>query len=560
MDLTERETHLANLARELHSTRKLSPTQIRQRAGFLDGNDQPYIPLETIQKWLDGIPTAAPASSRPTSSQPTPAPPRPQWLDGTPAAAPASSRPPSPQPTPAPPRQADDTSALHAKMALMEAQLRRLSFEARRTPSPGCSPQVSPGRSERSRSASPRSSAGDSREVIAELKQMNTQLMAQLATAIAALGVVDRRDTAPPVNPAAAKPFKDWLPQVEAYTGEAHRSPEAFLAQFYLYAKQNNVPAAERTRQLIGKLTGAAQTWYTLAFSNDPAAATEAQIALGLRKAFGQEYAGARALRAMFHVTPQPTQGGHQRLLALDQREEQARQHRVPRDAGPNEHRFSRVLALFLPDELSSFLGELTADPRCSEEALRQLEETSDGLAASETAVRASLAPTSPAREELFFLRVKLAEAALRRIPAPAAGHTRARCAKTEETPDPLPATPAGAPPAAPPQATTPPSSGSPADYVARCSRLTAEHAAQSAGTGFVGPPHYFGDNKDDDRRARNQAELKRRRTAGLCFKCRVTDVKDLPFLQCPLHGALATDPNPPTVGRTRTAAPRKQA
>ena len=560
MDLTERETHLANLARELHSTRKLSPTQIRQRAGFLDGNDQPYIPLETIQKWLDGIPTAAPASSRPTSSQPTPAPPRPQWLDGTPAAAPASSRPPSPQPTPAPPRQADDTSALHAKMALMEAQLRRLSLEARRTPSPGCSPQVSPGRSELSRSASPRSSAGDSREVIAELKQMNTQLMAQLATAIAALGVVDRRDTAPPVNPAAAKPFKDWLPQVEAYTGEAHRSPEAFLAQFYLYAKQNNVPAAERTRQLIGKLTGAAQTWYTLAFSNDPAAATEAQIALGLRKAFGQEYAGARALRAMFHVTPQPTQGGHQRLLALDQREEQARQHRVPRDAGPNEHRFSRVLALFLPDELSSFLGELTADPRCSEEALRQLEETSDGLAASETAVRASLAPTSPAREELFFLRVKLAEAALRRIPAPAAGHTRARCAKTEETSDPLPATPAGAPPAAPPQATTPPSSGSPADYVARCSRLTAEHAAQSAGTGFVGPPHYFGDNKDDDRRARNQAELKRRRTAGLCFKCRVTDVKDLPFLQCPLHGALATDPNPPTVGRTRTAAPRKQA
>ncbi len=94
MDLTERETHLASLARELHSTCKLSPTQIRQRAGFLDGNDQPYIPLETIQNWLDGIPAAAPASSRPTSSQPTPAPPRQQWLDGTPAAAPASLRPP----------------------------------------------------------------------------------------------------------------------------------------------------------------------------------------------------------------------------------------------------------------------------------------------------------------------------------------------------------------------------------------------------------------------------------------------------------------------------------
>ncbi len=43
MDMTawELDTKLANLARELHSTRKLSPTQIRQRAGFLDSNDQP---------------------------------------------------------------------------------------------------------------------------------------------------------------------------------------------------------------------------------------------------------------------------------------------------------------------------------------------------------------------------------------------------------------------------------------------------------------------------------------------------------------------------------------
>ena len=40
------------------------------------------------------------------------------------------------------------------------------------------------------------------------------------------------------------------------------------------------------------------------------------------------------------------------------------------------------------------------------------------------------------------------------------------------------------------------------------------------------------------------------RRAAGYCFKCRVSDVKDLPFLECPLHGALAFDPNPPTVGR----------
>jgi hypothetical protein len=176
--MTERDTQLANLARELHLTRKFSPMQIRQRAGFLDSNDQPYIPLETIQSLLDGAPAAAPTPS---------------------------------QPAPALPLQADDTSALHAKMARMEAQLRRLSSEARKTTSPGCSPRVSRVRSESSRLTSPR--ATDSREVIIELKQMNAQLVAQLTTAIAALGVVDRCDPAPPIRLAAAKPSADGFPR-----------------------------------------------------------------------------------------------------------------------------------------------------------------------------------------------------------------------------------------------------------------------------------------------------------------------------------------------------------
>ncbi len=161
---------------------------------------------------------------------------------------------------------------------------------------------------------------------------------------------------------------------------------------------------------MIGKLTGPAQTWYTFTFANEPATATESLIALGLSKALGQEYAGARALRVMYQVTAQPTQSGAQRLLALDQHEEQA--HWVPRDAGPYKTRFSRVLALFLPEELNPFLGEHTADSRCSEEALRQLEETSDLRAAPNAAGRESLAPTSPAREALFAIRVQLAEAA----------------------------------------------------------------------------------------------------------------------------------------------------
>ena len=80
----------------------------------------------------------------------------------------------------------------------------------------------------------------------------------------------------------------------------------------------------ERARQ-IGNKTCSARTCYTYTFASDPTLATESQIALGLRKAFGQENAGYRALCALYRVTAQPTQSGAQRLLALAQREEQAR-------------------------------------------------------------------------------------------------------------------------------------------------------------------------------------------------------------------------------------------
>ena len=92
--------------------------------------------------------------------------------------------------------------------------------------------------------------------------------MAQLATASrlvsSVLGTVDRRTSDPPVSQPEAKPFKDWIPQVDPYSGEANRAPEAFLAQFRLNARQNSVPDTERARQLIGKLTGPTQLWCTL--------------------------------------------------------------------------------------------------------------------------------------------------------------------------------------------------------------------------------------------------------------------------------------------------------
>lgn len=64
----------------------------------------------------------------------------------------------------------------------------------------------------------------------------------------------------------------------------------------------------------------------------------------------------------MSHVTAQPAQTGAQRLRTLDQREEQARRLRVPLDAGPAEHRFSRLLPLFLADELDRFLLMLSGE------------------------------------------------------------------------------------------------------------------------------------------------------------------------------------------------------
>jgi hypothetical protein len=174
-----------------------------------------------------------------------------------------------------------------------------------------------------------------------QLAQMNAQLLDQVATSnqlvTRLLDVVDSRA---PASPAPAQPYKDLVPMVKPYSGTG--SPEAWLAEFYLYARP--VPSGERARQLIAKLADQAKTWYTLTFANADAPATEAQLAVGLRKLFGKEYAGAWALRDLFHVTAQPSQSGAQRLLALDQREALERQHHVPLNAGQNELLFSRLL------------------------------------------------------------------------------------------------------------------------------------------------------------------------------------------------------------------------
>ena len=70
-------------------------------------------------------------------------------------------------------------------------------------------------------------------ELIDQLKQMNPQLMAQLATASQLVSsvlctlAVDHRCPVPLASQPEAKPFNDWIPQVDSvdkYSGEANRA------------------------------------------------------------------------------------------------------------------------------------------------------------------------------------------------------------------------------------------------------------------------------------------------------------------------------------------------
>ena len=73
--------------------------------------------------------------------------------------------------------------------------------------------------------------------------------------------------------------------------------------------------------------------------------------------------------------------------------------------------------------------------------------------------------------------------------------------------------------------------------------------------------PRCFEDKQEANPKAKNQAELKRCWAAGSCFKCRVSraNVTNLPFLECPLHGAQASDPDQLTVGRTLATPAQKR-
>jgi hypothetical protein len=136
-------------------------------------------------------------------------------------------------------------------------------------------------------------------------------------------------------------------------------------------------------------------------------------------------------------------------------------------------------------------------------------------------------------------------------------GAAAARLARTAgfiETPrdlspaqEPRPTTASPLSPAAAPSAR----SGVPHDYVARCcgaaavSRRSTRHKAP--GQNFVAPPHYFGITRTTPvaRPTRNQAEMRHRRAGDYCLKCRMSYIQEVLFLECPLHGALASGHRP---------------
>ncbi len=127
-----------------------------------------------------------------------------------------------------------------------------------------------------------------------------------------------------------------------------------------------SVPSDLLTRQLIAKLIGDALDWFHLHFAGQDATATIDQIAVGLRTAFCQEYAGARAYWDTWHVQTNYALPGPHRLRVLNQKEERARarQHRVPLKPGERKSRFCKLLDLFTPAE-RHFFSELTANAQC---------------------------------------------------------------------------------------------------------------------------------------------------------------------------------------------------
>ncbi len=104
---------------------------------------------------------------------------------------------------------------------------------------------------------------------------------------------------------------------------------------------------------------------------------------LALRNVLGQEYAGARAFRDMWHIPMDFALGGAQHLRLMNQLEEWgpgARQREPvgPLAPGPRECLYYCLLVGVSPLESRRLFSEFTASLRCFEKAWLQLEKTAD--------------------------------------------------------------------------------------------------------------------------------------------------------------------------------------
>lgn len=329
--------------------------------------------------------------------------------------------------------------------------------------------------------------------------------------------------------PPRAKPTDRYLKDSGVPTYDGTNSPDSFLQQFESMCAQFQVPRESQAVELIALLRGHARDWYLL---QEGPLSIQA-LSLGLTHHFGKPYQAAKAVKDLYGYVPDATLSGPLRLLELNKRLQVTRQYCVVLGP-PEETRYYLLQNCFLAHEVDSMLSALNAHADCDEHALHAI-------------------PTNDARREILFSkRNKIAEHHLRQVTGRSSG-ARVRVTNADAPHAEAPSSPAPQPVSPVPFGPT--SSTEPVDRDVRCLRLYEARADAINGKGFEGPAHYFGDNKDPAVKTKNREEQNRRKQADLCFKCRMSDLKPVHFLQCALHGADApTHPRPPTVPRTRRA------
>ena len=307
---------------------------------------------------------------------------------------------------------------------------------------------------------------------------------------------------------------EDLVPRVPSFSGEPDTVPFLeFMEQFDTWAQVGAVPQSELVCQLARKLQGRAHSWFIRQY--DPSSLPSyAQLSEDLHAAFGQDFEAATLYRLRETFVATPGTNGPTRLRELQAVEHAAARGGIPTDAGPNELAFYRRVALFPPggSALSMFLSELSGNPMLSDVALRALSTTGPRISC-----RLTPTVTNPAREAFFLHRIRAVEAALSRLPTTAARQEPVRPTAARA----LQASAAAVNLAAPTPAAEP--------------QVRRERS----------PPPYFGANTTEATRTRNRQEFLRRRTHQWCFLCRPTDLQEVPYWECPVHGRVALNNAP---------------